>query len=63
MPESPQPFQERGVPGFRRPVAVRSCTAFEPRSAIGYARTCLDPTFRRPLAPPSAAVASHLDGA
>jgi hypothetical protein len=41
-------FLTRGVPGFRSPVAVRRCSAFEPPEAIECPRRCLDATYRRP---------------
>jgi universal stress protein A len=47
-------FEMRGLPGFRSPVAVRSCSAFEPGAAIDCSRRCLDPSFRlqwEPVAP------------
>jgi hypothetical protein len=34
-------FEERGFPGFRRPTAVLSCSAFEPPTAVGCRRGCL----------------------
>ncbi len=40
-------FEERGFPGFRRPVAVKSCSIFEPPAVIGCRRRCLDAEFRR----------------
>jgi hypothetical protein len=46
-------FAERGLPGFRRAIAVLSCSCFDPPSAIGCQRRCLDSTFPRqgPSAP------------
>jgi hypothetical protein len=35
-------FEERGLPGLRRAVAVRSCSAFEPPTAVTCRRGCLD---------------------
>src|SRR5262245_19309914 len=35
-------FEERGVPGFRRPVAVLRCSCFDPPSAIACQCRCLD---------------------
>lgn len=40
-------FEERGLPGFRSPVAVRTCSAFDPPSAVACHRRCVDSTFRR----------------
>ncbi len=40
-------FDERGVPGMRRPVGVLSCSAFEPPNAVRCARRCLDEDVRR----------------
>jgi nucleotide-binding universal stress UspA family protein len=46
-------FEMQGVPGFRSPVEVRSCSAFDPPTDIACERRCLDPTFReRWEAPP-----------
>lgn len=45
-------FEEEGLPGFRRSVAVRSCTAFDPPAAIECPRRCLDPTYRKPFPSP-----------
>jgi len=39
-------FVEWGLPGFRDPVAVRSCSAFEEPTRITCARLCLDPSRR-----------------
>lgn len=44
-------FEVRGLPGFRAPADVVSCTAFEPPTAVGCRRQCLDPTFRRQWEP------------
>ena len=44
-------FAERGLPGFRRAIAVLSCSCFDPPSAIGCQRRCLDPTFRLQRSP------------
>jgi hypothetical protein len=35
-------FVESGLPGFRRPVAVRSCSAFVPPADVRCRRACLD---------------------
>lgn len=40
-------FEVRGLPGWRRPVAVRSCSVFDPPTAVVCRRRCLDPAFRR----------------
>ncbi len=40
-------FEEGGLPGFRRPVAVRSCSVFDPPAAVECRRCCLDSDFRR----------------
>jgi hypothetical protein len=34
-------FRERGLPGWRRAVAVERCSAFEPSTAVACARPCL----------------------
>ncbi|HET7875123.1 MAG TPA: hypothetical protein VFN71_06315 [Methylomirabilota bacterium] len=40
-------FEERGLPGMRRTVAVRSCTVFEPPQAVRCKRRCLDEDLRQ----------------
>lgn len=45
-------FETRGLPGFRRVVTVRSCSAFDPPTAIECRRRCLDAAFRRQWEPP-----------
>lgn len=40
-------LEESGVPGLRLATAVRSCTAFDPPTAITCRRRCLDVAFRR----------------
>ena len=40
-------FEDRGVPGLRRPVAVVSCSCFSPPTEVGCPRHCLDSAFRR----------------
>ncbi len=40
-------FEEHGLPGFRRAVAVKRCSVFEPSNAVGCGRRCLDADFRR----------------
>ena len=45
-------FEERGLPGFRRQVAVKSCSVFDPPEAVACRRRCLDSTFRRQWEPP-----------
>jgi nucleotide-binding universal stress UspA family protein len=44
-------FVERGFPGLRWAVGVKSCTNFEPPSAIECQRRCLDPAYRRQWPP------------
>lgn len=39
-------FEERGLPGFRRALAVRACSRFDPAGAVDCDRRCLDPDFR-----------------
>lgn len=39
-------FVETGLPGFRRPVAVRSCSMFDPSTAVTCRRNCLDRDVR-----------------
>jgi len=34
-------FEEHGLIGFRRPVAVRSCSVFEPPTQVRCRRSCL----------------------
>ena len=34
-------FEVRGLPGFRHPCAVTSCTAFDPPTAVACRRRCL----------------------
>ncbi|HEV8310281.1 MAG TPA: universal stress protein [Methylomirabilota bacterium] len=45
-------FVERGLPGFAVAVAVRSCSAFDPPTAIDCRRQCADAAFRRQWEPP-----------
>jgi hypothetical protein len=40
-------FDERGLPGMRRPMAVLSCSAFEPPNDVRCNRRCLDEDVRR----------------
>lgn len=50
-------FSERGLPGFRRAVGVKRCSAFDPPEAIECRRQCLDASFReqwQPAMPPRA---------
>ncbi len=35
-------FEEHGLIGFRRAVAVRSCSVFDPPTQVRCARSCLD---------------------
>ena len=45
-------FVERGLPGFRHAVSVRSCSVFDPPTAVECRRGCLDADVRRqPWAP------------
>jgi hypothetical protein len=44
-------FEERGVPGLRRAVAVRRCSVFEPGEAVHCRRRCLDSDFQRKWEP------------
>jgi len=39
-------FEEVGLPGFWREVAVKRCSAFDPPTAVSCRRCCLDPTYR-----------------
>ena len=40
-------FQEHGLPGFRWSAAVKSCSVFDPATAVACQRRCLDAQFRR----------------
>jgi hypothetical protein len=40
-------MEERGLPGLRRAVAIRSCSAFEPPTAVTCRRSCLEHDCRR----------------
>ena len=40
-------FEENGPPGLRQPTNVRSCSAFDPPTAVACERWCLDATCRR----------------
>jgi len=42
-------FEERGLAGLRRAVAVRSCSVFEPPSAVECRRACLSRDVRLQL--------------
>lgn len=44
-------FEEHGLPGFRRAVAVRSCSVFDPPTAVRCKRRCLDAAYRRQWEP------------
>jgi hypothetical protein len=46
-------FLETGFPGFRRPVAVRRCSMFDPSTEMTCSRDCLDRGVRvkLPMAP------------
>jgi len=39
-------FEERGLIGFRRAVAVRSCSVFDPPTQVRCRRSCLDQDAR-----------------
>jgi hypothetical protein len=39
-------FEERGLVGFRRAVAVRSCSVFDPPTQVRCQRSCLDQDAR-----------------
>lgn len=39
-------FEERGFPGLRSPVAVWSCTAFDPPPTVACQRRCVESMFR-----------------
>ena len=39
-------FAETGLPGFRRPVAARSCSMFDPPTEVTCRRDCLDRNVR-----------------
>jgi hypothetical protein len=41
-------FEEVGLPGFRRAVAVRSCSVFDPPESIRCKRRCLYHEWREP---------------
>lgn len=47
-------FEEAGPPGLGQPVAVESCSAFDPPTAVACARRCLDVAFRRQWEPAQA---------
>ena len=40
-------FDLGGIPGFRRPAAVRRCSVFDPSTALRCRRLCLDSSYRR----------------
>lgn len=42
-------FEEHGLIGFRRAVAVRSCSMFDPPTQVGCRRSCLDQDARARL--------------
>jgi len=46
-------FLEAGLPGFRRPVAVRSCSMFDPPTEVTCRRDCLnrDVRVKLPMTP------------
>ena len=43
-------FEEAGLPGYHRGMAVLSCSAFEPATDVQCWRSCLDSDVRRPIA-------------
>jgi len=46
-------FEEHGLPGARRAVSVRSCSVFDPPSAVSCRRACLNRDVRvlMPMSP------------
>lgn len=44
-------FEERGIPGLKVQSGVKTCTAFEPPTAVVCRRRCLDVAFRRQWSP------------
>jgi hypothetical protein len=44
-------FEVRGLPGFRK-MTVRSCSVFDPPTAVRCRRRCVDIAFRRQWEPP-----------
>ncbi|HUF35573.1 MAG TPA: hypothetical protein VMN37_06460 [Gemmatimonadales bacterium] len=44
-------FEESGFPGFSWASVVRSCSAFDPPTAVTCERRCVDAGFRRRCAP------------
>jgi hypothetical protein len=44
-------FEERGLPGLPCAVSVKTCSVFDPPTAIGCARRCVDAQFRRQWPP------------
>ena len=44
-------FEMAGVWPFRRIVGVKSCTAFDPSTAVACRRRCVDPAFRQQWSP------------
>jgi hypothetical protein len=40
-------FEIGGMPGLRRPVAIRSCSFFSPPHIVRCRRLCLEGTYRR----------------
>ncbi len=44
-------LEERGLPGFRHAVGVRSCSVFDPPTAVTCRRRCLDADCRRQWEP------------
>jgi len=44
-------FVTEGIPVLRTPNGVKSCSAFDPQTAVACHRRCLDPAFRRQWQP------------
>lgn len=51
-------FVTRGIPVLSQPCGMRSCSAFDPATAILCHRRCLDATYRRQW-PPALPVYTH----
>jgi hypothetical protein len=54
-------FEERGLPGHRRPIAVLSCSAFDPPMHVGCDRACLHREAAEALREPVAAGSTPAD--
>ena len=44
-------YEDRGLPGFRWSAAVKSCSVFDPATALGCHRRCREAQFRRQWPP------------